>query len=127
HLWKVFGRNICIPCAGLKVCSAFTVRNNEFVKSTTSQRSKFQLQEILLEEVWLAAIRFLNKTVDIAKVSMDSTKEDQANQINLPTYFGIRTALRIKKVNLRKLEKKTQYTDLIINESQELGEALGTV
>ncbi|CAG8852090.1 29488_t:CDS:1, partial [Racocetra persica] len=56
-----------------------------------------QLQGMLLEEVWLAAIRFLNKKADIAKVSIDSTKEDQVNQINPPTYFGIRTALRIKK------------------------------
>ncbi|CAG8749693.1 4249_t:CDS:1 [Dentiscutata erythropus] len=53
--------------------------------------------------------------------------EDQTEKTNPPTYFGIKTALCIKKVNLCKLEKNHQYTNLIINQPQELGEALRNV
>ncbi|CAG8651786.1 13509_t:CDS:2, partial [Ambispora gerdemannii] len=86
-----------------------------------------QLQAILLEEVWSAIVKFLDKKTSISKDSTNNTNANQVIQINPPTYFGIRAALRMKKVNLRRLEEKNRYIDLITNQSQELGEALGTV
>ncbi|CAG8526768.1 16892_t:CDS:1, partial [Gigaspora rosea] len=56
-----------------------------------------QLQVMLLEEIWLAGIRFLNKKVDISKVSTNSMDKDQTEKINPPIYFGIKTAFRKKR------------------------------
>ncbi|CAG8471943.1 25241_t:CDS:2 [Cetraspora pellucida] len=53
--------------------------------------------------------------------------EEQITKAHPPTYFSIRAALRIKKVNLRRLEEKNKYIDIILNQLQKLGEALGTV
>ncbi|CAG8646353.1 6973_t:CDS:2, partial [Racocetra fulgida] len=86
-----------------------------------------QLKTVLLEEIWSAVLRFLNKKTDMTKESNNNIEMNQTKQTNLPTYFGVRAALRVKKVNLHRLEKRNQYIDLITNQSEELGEALGSV
>ncbi|CAG8602877.1 24908_t:CDS:2 [Cetraspora pellucida] len=86
-----------------------------------------QLQAILLEKVWSAIIKFLNKKPDLFKNSIDNDDTNLISKAKPPTYFGIRAALHIKKVNLHQLEEKSRFTDFITNQPQELRKALETV
>ncbi|CAG8436540.1 3174_t:CDS:2 [Scutellospora calospora] len=80
----------------------------------TNQDQEFQA--ILLEEVWSAVVKFLDKKISISK----DPNIEQITKVQPPTYFSIRAILRIKKVNLCQLEEKNKRERLQLIYKQDI-------